>query len=92
LVQLLQDTLHVCLLLFFLISTWYRLAQFLYFEESLRQPLLFVDELLHYLAAWLAVWLSLVLEILFIFNAHGVDELSLGINTHWCPYGILIVA
>ena len=93
LVQLLQDTLHVGLLLFFLLSAWYRLAQFLYFEESLRQRLLFVDELLHYLAAaWLAVLLSLVLEILFVFNAHGVDELSLGINTHWCPYGILIVA
>ena len=90
--QLLQDTLHVGLLLFFLLGTWYPLAQFLYFEECLRQRLLLIDELLHYLAAWLAVWLSLVLEILFIFNAHGVDELSLGINTHWCPYGILIVA
>lgn len=50
LVQLLQYILHVCLLLFVLLSTWHRLAQFLYFEESLRQPLLFVDELLHYLA------------------------------------------
>jgi hypothetical protein len=50
LVQLLQYILHVCLLLFVLLSTWHRLAQLLYFEESLRQPLLLVDELLHYLA------------------------------------------
>ena len=92
LVQLLQYILHVSLLLFVLLSTRYRLAQFLYFEESLRQRLLFVDELLHYLAvAGLAILISWVLEILFIFNTHGVYELSLGINTHWCPDGILIV-